>query len=54
MYSKIPNRRLVNPAEMSQGLTHVKAGLTRLPAGLRVKTHIKAGPTKGCGPCHQS
>jgi hypothetical protein len=34
MYSKIQNRRLVNGAEKSQGLTRLSAGLTRLPTGV--------------------
>jgi hypothetical protein len=42
------NGKLVNPAAKSQGLTRLAPGLTRLHAGLRVKTHIKAGPT----PCN--
>ena len=50
MYAKIPNARLMNTAAKSQGLTRLDAGLTRLPTGLRVKTHIKAGPcAAGCG-----
>ena len=45
MYPKTHNVTLLDPAAKSQGLTRVTAGLTRLPAGLRVKTHIRAGGT---------
>jgi hypothetical protein len=50
-YSKTSKVSLANRARRSQGLTRLSAGLTRLPTGLRVKTHIKAGPHCGqCGP----
>jgi hypothetical protein len=51
MYGKIPNAKLMNAGAKSQGLTRLAAGLTRLPTGLRVRTHIKAGPT--CPTCAQ-
>jgi hypothetical protein len=42
-YTKMQNTKVVNPHTKSHGLTRVATGLTRLPAGLRVQTHIKAG-----------
>jgi hypothetical protein len=45
MYTKSPNvQKTVAP---SHGLTRLAPGLTRLSAGLRVKTQIKAGPCGG-------
>jgi hypothetical protein len=42
-YTKTHDAKLVNP-EKSQGLTRSRTGLTRLSTGMRVRTHIKAGP----------
>ena len=49
MYLKNTNATVINTVAKRQGLTRLTAGLTRLPTGLRVKTHIKAGPT--CTTC---
>ena len=52
MQSTIHNTNRVPQAERSRGLTRLAAGLTRLPTGLRVKTHVKAGGgncTSNCG-----
>jgi hypothetical protein len=51
MSAKIPNAKLMSSVTKSQGLTRLAAGLTRLPTGLRVKTHIKAGGA--CNHCRQ-
>lgn len=48
MYTSIPNSKLTNAVANSQGLTRLAAGLTRVPAGLRVKTQIKAGSSVFC------
>jgi hypothetical protein len=39
-------------SERSTSVTRPAAGLTRLPAGLKVQTRVKAGPTctKQCAP----
>jgi hypothetical protein len=50
MQSQIQIANRVPQADRSRGLTRLAAGLTRLPTGLRVKTHLKAGPN-GCGSC---
>jgi hypothetical protein len=50
MQPQIHNRNRGSQADRSRGLTRLAAGLTRLPPGLRVKTHLKAGPN-GCGTC---
>jgi hypothetical protein len=47
MQSTIHNTNRVPQADRSPGLTRLAAGLTRLPPGQRVKTHIKAGPNCG-------
>ena len=52
MYVKNSNATVMNTVTKSHGLTRLGAGLTRVPAGLRVKTHIKAGPT--CTTCAHS
>ena len=44
MQTTIHNTNRVPQADRSPGLTRLAAGLTRLSPGLRVKTHIKAGP----------
>jgi hypothetical protein len=54
MQSLIHNANRVPQADRSPGLTRLAAGLTRLSPGLRVKTHIKAGPTcTGTGCTHK-
>jgi hypothetical protein len=45
MQSQIQNINRVPTVDRSRGLTRLAAGLIRLSAGLRVKTHLKAGPT---------
>ena len=52
MYVKNTNATVMNNVAKSQGLARLAAGLTRVPAGLRVKTHIKAGPN--CQTCARS
>jgi hypothetical protein len=42
------NTNRVPQADRSRGLTRLTAGLTRLPPGLRVKSHIKAGCVTLC------
>jgi len=49
MQPQIHNTNRVPPADRSRGLTQLAAGLARLPPGLRVKTHLKAGPN--CDTC---
>jgi hypothetical protein len=52
MQLQIQNTNGSPKADRSRGLTRLAAGLTRLPTGLRVKTHIKAGGgscTTNCG-----
>jgi hypothetical protein len=51
MQAKIQSGKLVPQADRARGLTRLTAGLTRLPPGLRVKTHLKAGPGGGCPSC---
>jgi hypothetical protein len=51
MYSKDPNAKPVRLLTQSPGLTRLGVGLTRLNAGLRVKTHIKAGVEVPDPPC---
>jgi hypothetical protein len=51
MPPQIHNPNRVPQADRSRGLTRLAAGLTRLPPGLRVQTHLKAGPDcQTCGP----
>ena len=51
MQSTIHNTNRVPQADRSPGLTRLSAGLTRLPTGLRVKSHLKAGPNcQTCSP----
>jgi hypothetical protein len=50
MQPQIHNPNRVPQADRSRGLTRLAAGLTRLSPGLRVTTHLKAGPN-GCGWC---
>jgi hypothetical protein len=45
MQPRILTTNHVPQADRGRGLTRLAAGLTRLPTGLRVKTHLKAGPT---------
>jgi hypothetical protein len=47
MYTKNPIVQVGKPVAPSESLTRLAPGLTRLSAGLRVKTHIKAGPCGG-------
>ena len=49
MQSQLHNTNRVPQADRSRGLTRLATGLTRLSRGLRVKTHLKAGPT--CTTC---
>jgi hypothetical protein len=49
MQPQIHNTNRVPQADRSRGLTRLADGLTRLPPGLSVKTHLKAGPN--CQPC---
>ena len=52
MQQQIHNANRVIQGARSPGLTRLAAGLARLPTGLRVKTHIKAGGgscTTNCG-----
>jgi hypothetical protein len=42
-----PNAKLVNRAARNQSLTRWAPDPKRLHPGLRVKTHIKAGPCPG-------
>jgi hypothetical protein len=49
MQPQIQSTNRVPQADRSRGLTRLAAGLTRLPTGLSVKTHLKAGPT--CTTC---
>jgi hypothetical protein len=52
MQQQIHNTNRVTQVDRSGGLTRLAAGLTRLPTGLRVKTHVKAGGgncTSNCG-----
>ena len=51
MQPQIHNTNRVPQADRSRGLTRLAAGLTRLSPGLRVKTHLKAGPDcQTCSP----
>jgi hypothetical protein len=51
MQPQIQHTNRLAQAQRSRGLTRLAAGLTRLPTGLRVKTHLKAGPTSvECSP----
>jgi hypothetical protein len=43
MYPKTDNVSRLNAAANNHGLTRLAAGLTHLPTGLRVRTHIWAG-----------
>jgi hypothetical protein len=51
MQPQLHNTNRVPQADRSRDLTRLAAGLTRLAPGLRVKTHLKAGPNcETCGP----
>jgi hypothetical protein len=39
--------------EKSKPVSKPAPGLTRLPAGLKVQTHVKAGPTCGGAGCNK-
>jgi hypothetical protein len=49
MQPQIQNTNRAPQADRSRGLTRLAAGLTHLAPGLRVKTHLKAGPN--CATC---
>ena len=44
LYIENPSAKPVSPVAKGLGLTHLATGRTHRSTGLRVKTHIKAGP----------